>query len=115
MERLRIDPALVTYVKVDTQGWESHVFRGATRLLTHPHVVWQIEVQPSLRESGAPDLALYEFCAAHFTHFVDLDKVATGPRARRTADLPDALAYLVDRKKPTDVILFNASDALDRP
>ena len=113
-ERLEINPALVSYVKVDTQGWEPHVLRGASTLLKHPHVVWQIEVQPSLR-SGSPDLELYAFCAEHFTHFVDLDKVAVGPRARRTTGLVDALAYLVDRKKPTDIILFNASDALDRP
>jgi FkbM family methyltransferase len=113
-EHLQIDPALVSYVKVDTQGWESHVFQGATRLLTHPHVVWQIEVQPSLR-AGTPDLALYAFCAEHFTHFVDLNRVATGPRARRTADLPEALAYLIGGTKQSDIILFNASDALDRP
>jgi DNA polymerase III delta subunit len=76
--------------------------------------VWQIEIQPSLRQSGSPDVEMYRFCAEHFTHFVDLDKVATGPRARRTAEMGEALAYLADRKKPTDIILFNASRKLDR-
>jgi FkbM family methyltransferase len=113
-EHLRIDPALVTYVKVDTQGWELHVFKGATGLLEHPHIAWQIEIQPSLRESGEPDLALYAFCAEHFTHFVDLDKVATGPRARPTTEIGDALSYLINRKRPTDIVLFNAGATLDQ-
>lgn len=114
-DRLAIDPALVTYVKVDTQGWEPHVLRGASRLLKHPHIAWQIEIQTSLRESGSPDTELYALCAEHFTHFVDLDKVATGPRVRRTEELPETLTYLIGRKKPTDIILFNAGGTLDRP
>jgi FkbM family methyltransferase len=114
-QRLSIDPALVTYVKVDTQGWEAHVLRGASSLLQHPHIAWQLEVQPDLLDAaGTPSREFFELCAEHFTHFVDLDKVAKGPRARRTFELPQALEYLIGRKAPTDIVLFNASGRLDR-
>jgi FkbM family methyltransferase len=107
-KRLLIDPALVTYVKVDTQGWEVDVLRGAPTLLSRLHIAWQLEISPAmLREAGAQPEDLFDICAARFSHFVDLGKDATGPRARRTADLRSALGYL-DPDSQTDVILFNA-------
>jgi FkbM family methyltransferase len=113
--RLSIDPELVSYVKVDTQGWEGHVLRGASALLAHRHIAWQLEVQPALLEAaGTPVDDFYERCAERFTHFIDLDKVARGPRPRRTRELPEALEYLIGRKAPTDIVLFNASEHLDR-
>jgi FkbM family methyltransferase len=113
--RLAIDPELVAYIKVDAQGSEVGVLRGAATLLTYPHIAWQIEVHPVMLDAaGTPPDVLYRLCAGHFTHFIDLDKLAQGPRARRTQDLPDALAYIIGRKRPTDIILFNAGERLDR-
>ena len=113
--RLEIDPELVSYIKIDVQGWEAGVLTGATRLLACPHLAWQLEVHPaSLDAAGSSAGELYQLCAQHFTHFVDLNKLATGPRARRTTDLPEALTYLTGRKRPTDIILFNASERLDQ-
>jgi FkbM family methyltransferase len=113
--RLAIDPEVVTYIKVDVQGSEAAVLRGASRVLAHPHIAWQLEVHPpSLEASGTSAEELYRLCAQHFTHFIDLDTLAQGSRARRTQELPDALAYIVGRKRPTDIIVFNAGERLDR-
>jgi FkbM family methyltransferase len=106
--RLSIDPELVHYVKLDTQGWELYVLRGALELLQHRHIAWQIEIAPDfLQAAGTPAQTLFEFCADHFTDFIDLDKTAVGPRVRRTHELAASLEYLIGRKAPTDVILFN--------
>ena len=108
-ERLSLDPHLVAYVKVDTQGWEREVLRGAARLLTFRHIAWQLEISPSmLGAAGASARQLYDMCAEYFSHFIDLGKEATGPRARPTKDLEVALQYVQDGSEAqTDVILFN--------
>jgi FkbM family methyltransferase len=108
-ERLSIDPELVAYVKVDTQGWEVQVLHGAPRLLAHRHIAWQLEVSPAmLAAAGNSAVELYRICAERFSHFVDLAKGAKGPRARPVRDLEDALSYLGDRAPQTDIILFNS-------
>jgi FkbM family methyltransferase len=113
-DRLTIDPDLVTYIKVDVQGSEVAVLRGASRLLARSHIAWQIEVNPELVEAAGTSVeALCDLCAAHFTHFVDLDKSAQGARAGRTQELKDALARLGPRTPQTDIILFNAGTRLD--
>jgi FkbM family methyltransferase len=106
---LAIDLDLVTFVKVDTQGFEVRVLRGASDLLGRRHIAWQLEVAPMWLESaGTPAGELYALCAEHFTHFIDLGKFVAGPRVRPTADLPDALAYLNARGEHTDILAFNA-------
>ena len=111
--RLSIDLDLVAYVKVDTQGWEEHVLRGAEQLLDRPHIVWQLEVAPALLEAaGTVATELYEMCAARFSHFINLDKRIEGPRVRRIQEMRDALQYLREGDS-TDVVLFNASGRLD--
>lgn len=113
-ERLAIPPDLVAYVKVDTQGWELDVLRGAAHLLAHRHVAWQLEISPSLlAAAGASAPAVFDICETSFTHFIDLGKQAVeGPRARPTDDLRQALAYL-ENDEQTDIILFNAEGRLD--
>ncbi len=107
--RLAIDPALVTFVKVDTQGGEVQVLRGAPGLLSLSHVAWQLEVAPAMLEQlGTPVRELYAVCERWFTHFIDLDKRARGARARRVRELAEALAYL-DGGAQTDILLFTAS------
>jgi hypothetical protein len=62
-----------------------------------------------LATAGTPVDDLYAACRDHFTHFIDLGKHAEGPRARTTADMPPALAYLSDDDIQTDVVLFNSA------
>ncbi|MGH7555902.1 MAG: FkbM family methyltransferase [Longimicrobiales bacterium] len=112
-EHLAIDPQLVTYVKVDTQGWEREVLRGAPTLLTCRHIAWQIEISPSmLSAAGSSPVQLYDMCAEHFSHFIDLGKRAEGPRVRRTRDLGEALDYVQADDSQTDAILFNSESMI---
>jgi len=109
-ERLALDPELVTYVKVDTQGWEVQVLQGAPRLLAYRHIAWQLEISPDmLAAAGDSSIELHRMCAERFSHFVDLAKTAEGPRARPIRELPEALGYLGERIPHTDVILFNST------
>ena len=107
-ERLSIAPELVAYVKVDTQGWEVQVLKGAPRLLGYRHISWQLEVSPGLlAAAGDSATELYRVCSDRFSHFVDLAKEAEGPRARPTLELEKALDYLGEQIPQTDIILFN--------
>jgi FkbM family methyltransferase len=110
--RMSIEALHVAYVKVDTQGWEVHVLRGASDLLAHQHITWQLEVSPTMLEAaGTPSRELYRICQERFSHFVDLDKRVGEPRTRPTSDLEDALAYLDGTDGQTDILLFNADPA----
>jgi hypothetical protein len=112
-----IDLMDVTFIKVDTQGSELHVLAGATQVLDVPHIAWQIEIAPAhLRLAGSDPGALYQLLAGRFTHFVDLNPEAEGPRLRQTTDLADAMAYLdADADAQTDVVLYRAGCTSERP
>ena len=110
-ERLQVDPQLVTFVKVDTQGWELHVLRGAPALLAHRHIAWQLEISPDMLAGAGESVAeLYRMCAESFSHFVDLGKEAEGPRVRSIREIAEALGYLGERTPQTDVVLFHSTE-----
>jgi len=105
--RLGIDLQQVTFVKMDAQGSEVHILRGAPGVLAHRHIAWEIEVDPQLlRARGVALKELFILLQQHFTHFVDLNRTAAGERVRRTTDLPSALAYLSEGgEERTDVLV----------
>ena len=105
-----IDLADVRFVKVDTQGSEVHVLAGASRVLAQPHIAWQIEVAPShLRLAGSDSRTLHGMLAGRFTHFIDLNPEADGPRLRPISDLAAALEYLEDSDDAqTDIVVYRA-------
>lgn len=107
-DRLGIDARQVTFVKLDTQGSELHVLRGAARLLACPHIVWQIEIDVGLlRERGFAAGDLFACLARHFTHWIDLNRRARGARVRSVDSLSSALAYIMDGRPPrTDILAF---------
>ncbi len=106
---LGVDLAAVTFIKVDTQGWESHVLRGAGRLLARKHIAWQMEFSPRLlKQAGSSSSDFLDQVEAHFTHFIDLD-ARTTPRSRPVSDIREALASLERRERRyTDLLLYNA-------
>ena len=111
VERLQIDLDAVTFIKVDVQGFERRVVAGAGRVLGCPHIAWQVEVEPALlRAAGDDPHELYTDLQRHFTHFIDLNQRAAGPRVRPLADLPSALRYIEPDGK-TDVLLFSGGGA----
>ena len=105
-----IDVRDVTFVKIDTQGSEVHVLSGASTLLAQPGVGWQVEIAPGLlRMAGHEPSVLYALLQAHFTHFIDLNADASGPRVREIGDLTTALAYLEHAEQlHTDVLAYRA-------
>ena len=107
--RLGVDLAQVTFVKIDVQGSEVEVLRGAGTVLARPHIAWQIEVDPALlRVRRAAPQDLFAIMEQHFTHFIDLGRNATGDRARRVTDLAEALGYLAASPgSHTDLLLCN--------
>lgn len=109
MERLGVEPQGVSFVKVDTQGSEVTVLRGAGALLAQRRAAWQIEVDPALLQGAGFDVPdLVTLIAAHFTHVIDLGSAGRGPRVRPVAQLAESLAYLGDRAAKTDVLVYNA-------
>ena len=109
IERLQIDLDAVTFVKVDVEGFEGRVIAGAERVLHCPHITWQVEIKPAgLRAAGHEPDELWRHLQDRFTHFIDLNRRAAGPRVRSVADLPDAMRYIEPDRK-TDILLFSAS------
>jgi FkbM family methyltransferase len=107
-----IDVAALSLVKVDTQGWESHVLAGAAQLLAARHVAWVIEVSPRhLEAAGTPLSRLIEQCQASFTHAIDLRGEHGKARVITMAQLPEALAHLEASTPPsyTNVLLYHQS------
>src|SRR5437868_3680508 len=109
IDRLGIASEDIAFVKVDVQGSEMAVLRGAARLLQQKHVAWQMEIDPPLlaeRQLTTEDL--YATLREHFTHFIDLNRQLAGPRVRPTSDMTTALAYILDATDGrTDVLLFS--------
>jgi len=112
---LGIDPREISFVKVDVQGWEPGVLKGAPALLSLRTAAWQMEVDPHLlRVAGSSVADLVGLAQPHFTHFVDLRADAPGDRHRQIAELGDALGYLpADKSDGTDVIFYNAGDVFN--
>lgn len=110
---LGVDPREIGFIKVDTQGWEGHVFQGAARTLAHRQIAWQIEVWPEgLALAGYPFGDLIAQIQAHFSHFIDLRSRIGGARVRPVADLAAALAYFASHPTTsTDLLLFNGPPA----
>jgi FkbM family methyltransferase len=108
VERVGIDLQALAFVKVDVQGSEVHVLRGASRVLACRHVAWQIEVDLSLlRRRGHAGADLFAILQRHFTHFTDLSREARGARVRAIDELEAALAYLEGaRHGGTDVLVY---------
>jgi FkbM family methyltransferase len=108
VDRVGIDLDDLRFVKLDVQGGEVDVLAGASRVLACPHVAWQVEVDAErLEKRGLTTDALFGPLRRHFTHFVDLNRLATGTRLRAVADLDEALGYVKQQGAGgTDVLFF---------
>lgn len=113
VDRVGIDLDTVRFVKLDVQGGEVDVLSGAVRVLACRHIAWQIEVDlERLSKRGLVLEDLFVHLRRHFTHFVDLNRLATGNRLRPVADLADALAYVQEQGAGgTDVLFLSLSAA----
>ncbi len=106
---LGIDLDLVTFVKCDAQGSEGHIFRGATEVLRHKHIAWQIEFWPhGLRKTGFEVQEFLDLIRHHFTQMIDLRPWGDGIRVRPVSDLAKVVERLPG-KKFTELLLYNGS------
>lgn len=108
--QLGIDAAALTFVKVDAQGSELDVLRGARALLARRHVSWQIELDPGLLHRRRANVTeLLELVRSQFTHFIDIGSPEPGPRVRPTAELVESVSYLGTTQRKTDLLLFHGA------
>ncbi|MEW5982075.1 MAG: FkbM family methyltransferase [Acidobacteriota bacterium] len=103
-----IDLDLLTFVKVDVQGWEPHVLLGAPQVLAKAHVSWQLEVDPGqLEAAGGSAEDLFALIEQSFGHFIDLHPDVRGPRVLPVSRLRETLGYLGDKSHKTDLVLIH--------
>jgi FkbM family methyltransferase len=108
--QLGVDVAALTFVKIDSQGSELDVLRGARALLARRHVSWQIEIDPGLlRCRGADVPELLDLLRSQFSHFIDIGSPEPGPRVRPTTELAESIGYLGARQRKTDLLLFHGA------
>jgi hypothetical protein len=87
------------------------VLRGAQRVLECRHIAWQVEVdRERLTKRGHEIQDLFGILRRSFTHFIDLNRLAEGPRLRSASELEDALDYVLQPGAGgTDVLFFSLS------
>jgi FkbM family methyltransferase len=110
VDRAGIDLEEVRFIKVDVQGSEVDVLRGAARVLAHRHIAWQMEIDLDRLASRGFEAGrhLYPIIQQHFTHFIDLNRHRTTARVRPIAVLVEALDYVSGGSDGrTDVVLFS--------
>jgi FkbM family methyltransferase len=109
IEHVGIEADAVTFVKVDTQGAEVGVLRGASSLLERRQAAWQVEVDPDLLSRAGTSVGdLLGLLERHFTHFIDLFSGAGGPRVRPIQEAREALSYIGEQQNKTDLLLYSA-------
>ncbi len=111
VRRHAISLSLVSFVKVDVQGFEPFVLDGAGEALAQRHIAWQLEICPAMLARRIGDVGSHiARLAGLFTHFTDLNREASGDHGRPTRELAEALAYVggADAEQ-TDILLFNLS------
>jgi FkbM family methyltransferase len=107
IQRLEVDVHALAFVKVDAQGSEADVLRGAPKLLSSPHIAWQLEFSPSLlKKAGSTAAELIELMERHFAWFIH-PGTPTTPRARPIGEIREALHAMTGRF--TDVVLYNTA------
>lgn len=106
LESNRVNPSRIRFVKVDVQGHEPMVLRGASKILSLGQAVWQLEAAPQLLKrygtSGEEFVALLRH---NFSWFCDLHAVHEG--FRPTRELKPCLN--LEGRRFTDLVLFRAA------
>jgi FkbM family methyltransferase len=105
-----------TLLKIDTEGFELKILRGAARTLRESRPPLFFEFYPALlrREGGLPD-ALFEFLRGHgYDQFIFYDgggHLLTTVNGKESARLESLRRYCELRQSFFDVAAFHAEDA----
>jgi FkbM family methyltransferase len=106
LERLAVPVADVTFVKVDTQGWDLHVLQGAGHLLQLRRAIWQIEVSPRMMKAAGSSIE--DLCTLAQAHFTSVVVVGGAARLRPVAEVGAVLESELRQRRFTNLILMNA-------
>jgi FkbM family methyltransferase len=109
LQRLGVAPAAVTFVKVDTQGWDLEVLKGASTLLALKHVVWQLEITRMVKRSGETLERFAELLREHFTFAKPLG--GHSEAVRPIADVLERLERIVEEDSFVNLLLLNRAEA----
>jgi len=108
-EHLKVNLEDVNFIKVDVQGWEPKVLRGASRILSRQHIAWQFEISPGrLKRAGSCLEELLDLMDLHFDWFVDLDKTRIESRLAPIDQLRSRLSHLESERLETDIVLWQS-------
>jgi FkbM family methyltransferase len=111
IDHVGVEREAITFVKVDIQGFELYLLRGAAGLLARRDIAWQIEVDPALLTTAGSSLGDLLTCLeSHFTHAIDMSALEPAPAVRTTSSLRDLLTRLGGGAHKTDLLLYNTSD-----
>lgn len=84
---LGIDPLDVGFVKMDTQGHDGLILKGAPLLRQYRHIIWQMEFWPAaMAEAGQSYAEVCALIAASFTHVIDTGTSMAPFPSAETAD-----------------------------
>jgi FkbM family methyltransferase len=106
LDRLGVAPSEVTFVKVDTQGWDVEVLKGATSLLAQKHIVWQIEITRMVKRSGATIKEFIDLVSGYFTHAKRLGGEGASD-VRPIVELLEELDGSIEENNFTNMLLLN--------
>ncbi|MBI2185751.1 MAG: hypothetical protein HYU37_01365 [Acidobacteria bacterium] len=104
----------VRFVRVAMRDWNLGILEGAAVLLKRRQIVWQIEMDRSLLQSGTTGLE--GFCRrveAHFTHVKELGRYWT-PQWRQSSEVTVVLETLAGTRRAVNLLLFNMRRNLER-
>jgi FkbM family methyltransferase len=104
-----IDPRDVPFIKVDAQGFEPHILKGARSFLSVPDVAWQLEVHlPLMAAGGTPVGNFRTQIETRFKAFLDLREMGAG--LRPVSEIGDVLAGLEQSSSYTDIVAITKGD-----
>jgi hypothetical protein len=103
LDGLAVRPETVSYVRLAVPGGEVAALQGATGLLGHRDIVWQLVAAP-----GGDPRELGRMLAEHFTHITDVEAYAD-PTARAWADPVKLLRERWSAGRAANLLLSSAA------
>ena len=104
-----VNPREVGFIKVDAQGFEPHILKGAQSFLSVSDVVWQLEVHVPLMAAGGTKVEDFRAqIERQFKAFLNLRDMGSG--LRPVNEIGRLLAGLSTSPSYTDIVAITKGD-----
>jgi hypothetical protein len=104
-----VNPREVGFIKVDAQGFEPHILKGAQSFLSVSDVVWQLEVHVPLMAAGGTKAEDFRAqIERQFKAFLNLRDMGSG--LRPVNEIGRLLAGLSTSPSYTDIVAITKGD-----